>query len=326
MKEIKYVMTTVMFQEKYMKRIREMFLPAKVISLDKDDDEGIRKALEYVDVSIVGSDIDKRFLDAKNLEWVHCCHAGINKSAKKEVFEKGLKITGSAGRSAPALAEHVIMFMLALSYNICKFIDAQRAHKWGFSGQEKLRSLVGKTIGIIGMGNNGTELAVRAKAMGMTVLAYDRKEEQPDNTDKYYCVQRNETIDELLTESDFVALCVPLTDVTYHMISTKEFKLMKSTACIINMARGAVIEEKVLIKAIKEKWIAGAGLDTFDKEPLDKDSELWDLPNVYITPHCTPQVPDRTGNVIDIISENVRRYRLEEPMLNLLTQDDMYTK
>ena len=326
MRDIKVVMTTVSYENKYMKRIIEDFAPAQVIILNNTDEQGIAEALKIADVAVIPGDLDQRFIDADNLKWIHCGHAGLNKSAKKEVFEKDLIVTSSAGRSAPALAEHIIMFMLSLSFNIDRLIDAQRAHKWGIEGQNELRSLVGKTLGIIGMGNNGIELAVRAKAMGMKVLAFDTKPETPANTNKYYSTSQGQNIDELLVESDFVALCVPLTNKTHHMISGRELKMMKKTACIINMARGAVIDEKVLIQALKEGWIAGAGLDTFEQEPLSENSDLWDLSNVYITPHCTPQVPDRTGVTVDILSKNIRHYRSEEKMLNQLTQDDMYTK
>lgn len=206
------------------------------------------------------------------------------------------------------------------------FYNAQKAHQWGIEGQHKLRGLCGKTVGIIGLGNTGVELAKRAKAMDMKVLVYRRKNVSYGGiVDKLYSRENNDTIDELLMESDYVVLALPLSDATHHLIGKREFKLMKPTAYLINMARGAIVDEKALVNAILNKEIAGAGLNTFSVELLPSENPLWDLLNVLITPHVTPQVPDRTGRSIDIIRENIRRYRAGEPMLNQLTINDVYT-
>lgn len=324
MLEIKKVMTVLFYEDEYMERIREMFYPAEVVSLSPRDNAGIVEALKTADVAFIYGDPDDRYLQAENLKWIHCGHAGLNRFAKKELFEKGLIVTSSAGRSAPALAEHIVMFILALSYQYDKFIDAQRKHAWGFEGMQDLRGACGQTVGILGMGNNGIELAKRCKAMDMKVMAYDVREEKPDNVDEYYSVTKGETIDKILQKCDFLAICLPLNNKTYHLISEREFKLMKSSSSIINMARGPIIDEKAMIKALKEGWIHGAGLDVFEEEPLSRDSELWDMPNVFITPHTTPAVPDRTSKVLDILQENIRRYKNEEKMLNQLTEADIF--
>jgi len=327
MREIKLVLATVKWDEEHLQQLRNAFKPAEVICVDSKDHATIESLLQKIDVAVLASDLDERFLKAPNLKWVHCDHAGLDKSAKREVFEKNLIVTSSAGRSAPALAEHALFFMLALTYRFVDFYNAQRAHQWGIEGQNNLRGLCGKTLGIIGLGNTGTELAKRAKAMDMKVLAYRRRNINCDGiVDKLYSRENNDTIDELLMQSDYVVLALPLSDATHHLIGERELKLMKPTAYLINMARGAVVDEKALVNAVLNKEIAGAGLDTFAVEPLPPESPLWDLPNVLITPHVTPQVPDRTGRSLDIIRENIRRYRAGEPMLNQLTIDDVYTK
>jgi phosphoglycerate dehydrogenase-like enzyme len=278
-------------------------------------------------VALLAGDLDERYLHAPHLHWIHSDHAGLNKSARPEVFERGLIVTSSAGRSSPALAEHILFFMLALTYNYSAFYKAQLAHQWGVPGQDKLRGLYGRTIGIIGMGNTGKDLAVRVKACGMRVLGYRRrKTELPPAVDKLYSADQGESIDTLLEESDFVALALPLSDATYHLIGERELALMKSSAFLINLGRGAIIDEVALVTALRNRGIAGAGLDTFKQEPLPPDSPLWDAPNTLITPHATPQVPDRTGRSLDIICENLRRYRADEPLLNVLTADDVYSQ
>jgi len=327
MSDIRVVMTTVYYRDEHFQRLVDAFAPATVIRLRRDDDEGIRRALETADVAVLGGDPDERFLQAPQLRWIHCDHAGLNRYARPELLERDLIVTSSAGRSSPALAEHALFFMLALTYQYPRFLDAQRAHQWGVPGQDELRGLYGRTVGIVGLGNTGTELAIRTKAMGMRVLGYRRSADGPlpPGVDRLYCADNGDTLDELLTESDFVVLAVPLNNATHHLIGRRELSLMKDSAYIVNMARGAVIDEEALTDALYAGQIGGAGLDTFTKEPLPPDSRLWDAPNTLITPHTTPQVPDRTGRSLDIIRENIRRYRAGEPMLNQLRTSDVYT-
>jgi phosphoglycerate dehydrogenase-like enzyme len=276
-------------------------------------------------VAILSSDLDDRFADAPRLRWVHCDHAGLNKSARPWVFERGLLVTSSSGRSAPALAEHAIFFMLLFAYRFPDLLAAQRAHQWGIPGQDTLRGLIGRTVGIVGLGNTGRELATRAQALGMRVLGYRRQAEDVPGVDRLYAAERGESLDELLRESDFVVLATPLSDATYHLIGARELGLMKPSAVLVNMARGGVVDEAALIATMRAGRIAGAGLDTFAQEPLPPESPLWDLPNVLITPHTTPQVPDRTGRSLEIIRENARRYRAGEPLINQIEPRDVWT-
>ena len=270
-----------------------------------------------------------RILDeGRKLRWVHCDHAGLNNSARPEIFERGLIVTGSAGRSGPVSAEHTFFLALSLIYDSHGLHEAQKAHRWrGIPGYDDRRGLYGKTIGIIGMGFTGPEVAARAKAFGMRVLGYDRRQMLlPTGVDRFYCAERGDTIDELLRESDVVVLSVRLTDETFHLIGEKQLRIMKPTAYLINMARGSVVDEAALAQALHERRIGGAGLDTFEEEPLPASSPLWDAPNTVITPHCTPEMPDLVARSLEIICENVRRYRAGEPMLNALIPRDVYTR
>jgi phosphoglycerate dehydrogenase-like enzyme len=327
MPEIHAVLATVQYSGDHLARLRAAFGAAEFIHLRRSDAAGIERALHDVDVAVLAGDLDERFLDAPKLRWIHCDHAGLNKSARPEVFERGLLVTSSAGRSSPVLAEHAILFTLALAYNFPAFLDAQRAHRWGIPGQDALRGLYGRTIGIVGLGNTGSELAVRAKALGMRVLGYRRSAAPPPpGVDRVYCAAAGEALDDLLRASDFVVLAVPLSDATHHLIGARELALMKPGAYLVNMARGAVVDEDALLAALRAGSLAGAGLDTFAQEPLPPDSPLWDAPRTLITPHTTPQVPDRTGRSLAIIEENVRRYRAGETLVNLLRPADVYTR
>jgi phosphoglycerate dehydrogenase-like enzyme len=224
------------------------------------------------------------------------------------------------------LAEHAILFMLALAYRFAAFLAAQREHRWGVPDQDSLRGLYGRTVGIVGLGHTGGELATRCRALGMRVLGYRRRAADVPGVDRLWSVAAGDTLDPLLAGSDFVVLAVPLSDATHHLIGERELRLMGPAAYLINMARGAVVDEAALLRALREGWIAGAGLDTFAREPLPADSPLWDAPHTLITPHVTPQVPDRTGRSLEIIAENARRYRAGEPLLNRLLPEDVYTR
>src|SRR5207249_4576950 len=147
MPTIDYVLATVPYQGAHLERLRRAFAPAEVQQVRRDDAAGIAAALERADVAVLAGDLDERFLRAPRLRWIHCDHAGLNRSARPEVFARGLLVTSSAGRSAPALAEHAILFMLALVYNFAGFYEAQKAHRWGITGQDALRGLYGRTIG-----------------------------------------------------------------------------------------------------------------------------------------------------------------------------------
>ena len=327
MPSIDYVLATVSYQSEHLERLRAAFAPAEIHQVRRSDAEGIAAALERADVAVLAGDLDERFLRAPRLRWIHCDHAGLNRSARPEVFAKGLLVTSSAGRSSPVLAEHAILFMLALAYRFPDFLAAQRSHRWGIPGQDELRGLYGRTVGIVGLGNTGSELAVRAKALGMRVLGYRRSAAPPpEGVDRVFSVAARDALDDLLRESDFVVLAVPLSDTTHHVIGKRELALMKPGAYLVNMARGPVIDEAALLDSLHSGHLGGAGLDTFAQEPLPPDSPLWDAPRTLITPHTTPQVPDRTGRSLEIIAENVRRYRAGEPLLNLLRPEDVYTK
>lgn len=321
------VITTLAYQGAHWDGLVSALQGAEILHYESPEAPGFGEALARADVAILKKDPEPLILAAPNLRWIHVDHAGLNRAAKPEAFRDGLVITGSSGRSSPVLAEHAMFFALALAYRYPAFLDAQRAHQWGVAGQEDLRGLYGRTMGIVGLGNTGTELAVRAKAFGMRVLGYRRRVTPlPPGVDELFTAGSGEGLDALLQQSDFVVLCLGLSDKTHHLIGSRELALIGSKGYLINMARGPVVDESALISALHQGVIAGAGLDTFEIEPLPSGSQLWDAPNTLITPHVTPAVPDRTQRSLDIICENIRRFSAGEPLLNVLTREDQYTR
>lgn len=321
------VITTLRYEGEHWQRLASALGNAEILRFDSPDAPGFEAALKRAHVAILAKDPDERFYRASKLRWIHVDHAGLDKAAKPEAFREGLAVTGSAGRSAPVLAEHALFFALSLAYSARAFHQAQSEHRWGIPGQEHLRGLFGRTMGIVGFGNTGRELAVRAKALGMRVLAYRRRSgEEPSSVDRMYSADAGDTLDELLAESDFVVLALGLSEATYRLIGARELDLIGPQGYLINMARGPIVDEAELVRALGEGRIAGAGLDTFEIEPLPQVSPLWDMRNVIITPHVTPAVPDRTARSLEIILENIRRFRADEPLLNRLTAEDIYTR
>lgn len=321
------VITTLRYEGEHWARLAEALDGAEIVRFDSPDEPGFAEVLDRTDVAIIAKDPDERFYRVPQLRWIHVDHAGLDKAAKPEAFRPGLTITGSAGRSAPVLAEHALFFALTLAYGAPVFYDAQRAHQWGVPGQENLRGLFGRTMGIVGFGHTGRELAARAKAFGMRVLAYRRSgQETPANVDRMFSVDYGDSLDMLLDQSDFVVLALGLSEATYRLIGERELNLIGPQGYLINMARGPIVDEAALVCALYERRIAGAGLDTFEIEPLPKESPLWDAPNTIMTPHVTPAVPDRTARSIEIVLENIRRFKVGEPMLNVLTEKDIYAR
>lgn len=316
------------FEANHWKRLQEAIGPDRMIRVDPADRQATESALSQAEIAIIAGDLDERHITAPKLKWVHCDHAGLTKSARPEVFSRGLIVTGSAGRSGAALAEHVLMFSLILCSRYTDFYDAQKRHEWRRTpGMMDLRALYGRTIGILGMGHTGVELASRAKAFNMRVLGYRRRDvPPPPGVDRMYSADKGETIEPILEEADILALVLNLSDSTHHMIGRAQLARLKPSAIIVNLARGGIIDQDALVDALREGRLAGAGLDVTTPEPLPKDHPLWDVPNLLITPHFTAALPDKVDRSVDVITENLRRYRSGEALLNRMTEEDVWTK
>jgi phosphoglycerate dehydrogenase-like enzyme len=326
---IRAVLATVPYSEHDLDQLREAFAPAEFIWAAADDEQAIARALERVDVAILEADLDERHLRAPNLAWIHCDHAGLNRSARPEVFERGIIVSGSAGRSGPALAQHGFYFALSLTYQARELLRDQAAHSWrGIPGYIDRPALWGKTLGVVGFGATGREMAKIGRAFGMRVVVLRRSaggEATPD-VDEMLSDQHEDGLNALIDQSDVIMLATPLTDRTHHLFSSAQFERMKPSAFLINMARGPVVDEDALVDALRSGQIAGAASDVFAQEPLPEDSPLWDAPNFYATPHMTPRMPDKTQRSIDMITENARRYRAGEPLINQIGPADVYTR
>ena len=256
-----------------------------------------------------------QFKEMPNLRWFQQAGAGVNWLLKcPEIVEGDLILTNGSGVHAIPISEHILALMLILSRGIQHHMRRQMRHAWERRGTAV--ELEGATMGLIGVGRIGQKTAEKAKGMNMRVLGLRRNPERSvPHVDKMY---GPDSLLDLLTQSDWVVLAAAMTAETTGMIGEDELKAMKASAYIINIARGPLIREKVLIEALKEGWIAGAGLDVFEQEPLAEDSPLWDMDNVVITPHFSHESPNKIDRLIAIFTENLRRYQNDEPMINVV--------
>jgi len=246
-------------------------------TLDKKE---FSKFMSQVDAVIIGSiPLTRELIEKSSLKIIAKHGVGIDNIDIDSATEKGIPVTITKNVNSNSVAELTISFIFALSRNITKaHYDLYNNKNWGnFVGVE----IIGKTLGLIGLGSIGKEVAKKAVALGMKVIAFDKNLDE--NFVKKYGISVSD-IDTILKESDFISIHVPLTDETKNLINKDKLKLMKKTAFLINTSRGGTINEKDLVEALKNNWIAGAALDVFESEPL-KDSPLFECENVIMTPH-----------------------------------------
>ncbi len=330
MPEITKALVAVQASEEALHQLFAALAPAQVTYCDPygaDAQEKIREACKTCDVAIFSGNYDEAILDNPNIKWIHCCLAGMDQAAKPKLFERGIILTSSSGRSAPALAEHALMFMLSLTYDLPLLYRAQQKHGWIGSREYGMKtSMFKKTLGIVGLGKTGSELAKLAKAFDMYVIGYRRSRKPVEHVVEVYASEEGDDLNEMLSRCDYVVLSIELNDSTYRMIGKAQLAAMKPSAYLINMGRGQLVDEHALIEALRTGGIAGAGLDTFHHEPLEKESPLWDLPNVIVTPHTTPPLPDREERMLSYVYENLKAYREGTPFVNRVTERSIFSK
>lgn len=251
-------------------------------------EDALVKEVEDVDVIMVAyAKITRKVIEAaKRLKGIVRYGVGIDNIDVKAATDHGVYVVNIPDYGISTVAEYTMCLMLALARKIIHADRIMRTASWGTwtSQPRSVRGvdLEGKILGIIGLGNIGRAVAKRAKAFGMKVIAYDPYIDKSIAEDLGVEMTDLET---LLRTSDFVSIHAPLTNETRHMIGERELRIMKRTAYIINTARGAIIDERALVKALSEGWIAGAGLDVYEKEPPALDNPLLKMDNVILSPH-----------------------------------------
>jgi len=281
------------------------------------DLDGLRERMPEVDVLVISGLWRNDLLDrATRLRWIQSIGAGYDQFPLGELRRRGIRLTSARGVNRNAVSEHAMAMVLALARKLPEARDNQQRHVWrGMISDIPKREdeLGGKTLGIVGLGHIGSRTAALAKAFGMRVIATKRNPATYDGPADE--VWPSGGIDDLLRQADFVVLHCPLTDEARGLLSRARLALMRPSAYLINVARGAVVDEPALLDALREGTIAGAGLDHFYEDPLPPESPFWDLPNVLITPHTAGETQKYESNVLDILLENLDRLERGETEL-----------
>jgi phosphoglycerate dehydrogenase-like enzyme len=259
----------------------------------------------------------------KSLKWVQQSSAGVEGLLEiAELVDSEIVLTNMQRVYGPEIADQAIGYLLAFTRSLTHFVLVQSKEQW--NAREPgvvLDELLGKTLLVIGLGGIGTEIARRAHAFGMRVLATDPKVlERPLYVEE---LRRPDAFHALLPRADVVASAVPLTKQSYRMIGAREFGLMKRGVILINVSRGKVVDTDALVAALDSKQVAAAGLDVTDPEPLPKGHPLWSR-NVIITPHSAGQSPGGDRRRHEIFKENLRRFAAGEMLLNVVDKKAGY--
>ncbi len=290
-----------------------------IVERSESREDAIERARD-AEIVFAGHFSDALWKNARRLKWVQSGGAGIERFMTPDFIASSIVLTNAAGVYAIPIADHVMAFVLHFCRGFNRMLRNQIGRHWSHDTEPD--ELIDKTIGIVGLGGIGTEVARRAKAFGMRVIATRRRPELPSEfADE---VRGADDLHWLLAESDYVALCSALTQNTHKLIGEEELGKMKAAAYIINIGRGGLIDEPALIAALKAGIIAGAGLDVFAEEPLPIGSPLWEMPQVLVTPHASGSSPRSHERLMDLFSENVRRYAAGEPLLNVVDKGEGY--
>ena len=250
----------------------------------------------------------------RRLRWIHSGSAGVRALLHPELLQSDVVLTNSAAIHAPPMAEAVVAMILHFARGFDYVVRAQARREWGKQPFDQVpgvaREISGTTLGIIGLGGIGREVAWRALALGMKVLALRKRAvvASGDETGELTLLDGPDGLRRLLEASDYVVLAVPSTTATRGIIGTEQIAAMKPDAVLVNVSRGDVLDEAALEAALRRGHLRGAALDVFTTEPLPATSGLWDLENVLLTPHVTATTPRFWRREVNLIVENIGRY------------------
>jgi len=277
---------------------------------------------EIADAEVVFGRFNRRLFErAQRLRWVQTLGAGVDGLLFPEFVESDIMLTSEKGHVGPHLAEQAFANLLALTRGVARAIRERTwENKWQI--RQAAWELTGMTMGIVGLGGTGIEVARRAHAFGMRVLAVDPEPVVPPPFVE--AVWRMDRFYDLLAQSDVVTICAPLTPQTRGMFNLEAFRHMRRHAILVNVTRGQIVDGPSLVQALQEGLIGGAALDVTPEEPLPPDHPLWAMYNVVITPHVAGASPLRADRAVNLFCDNLRRYRAGEPLQAIIDKRKGY--
>lgn len=280
----------------------------------------LARALPGAEIVVALGLSDDDLARAQRLRWLSSWAAGVERVARPSLLSRGIVLTNASGVHGPNIAEHLLAMILMFTRAMPRLYRAQLARRWERSSASRADGpgeLTGKTLLIVGLGRIGEALAARARPFGVRLVAV--KHDPSARHDAGVAVDElvgMDALDEVLGRADHVCLTVPLTRDTHHLIDARRLALMRPTACLYNISRGAVVDQAALVDALRSGRLAGAGLDVFEHEPLPDDSPLWDLHNVILTPHVAGLTPHYFERAAALFADNLDRFLSGQPLRN----------
>lgn len=286
------------------------------------DEEGARLAAD-ADALLCEDYLTRDMVrNGKKLRWIQVLYAGVDKAMFPELVDSSITLTNVKRLYAPEVADTGMALLLSLMRGTRRSVPFQADGKWGTAEMSDLQELRGKTLLVIGVGGIGTEVSRRAHGFGMRIVGVDPQD--VDRPDFLLGVHKPEELLQLLPRADVVLVSCPLTAETRGMIGQTQLRAMKKTAYLVNIARGGIVKTEDLVEALKNKQIAGAGMDVTDPEPLPADHPLWRMPNVAITPHTGATSPEGIDRAWRVFKENLRRFVAGESLLCVVNKKKGY--
>lgn len=269
--------------------------------------------IEDVDIAVImpGFFRDKDVSAFKQLKWIQFLMAGYDSFDFNEFNQKSIVFTNAQNIFSTSIAEDVLTKMLFFNRNVKHYLDCMDKGEWNPIREE--HEITHSTIGILGTGSIGKEIAKRLKPFDVHIIGYRRKKQSLPNFDDI--VTDEAGLQNLLKRSDYVIVALPLAKETYHLINERRMAIMKDDALLINVARGDIIDQKALYETLVNHRIRGAGLDVTSPEPLPRDHPLWSLDNVFITPHNASSSPYMKKRLTKLVMDNLNRYLNDQPLL-----------
>lgn len=288
----------------------------------------LKRILPHAEVILIGLLHEERVLAevwpyARKARWAHSLSAGVEGILFPELIRSDVVLTNSRGVFKRPLAEFALLGMLMHFRLVRTLLAQQREHRWARLDMRMLRD---KVMAVVGFGEIGRECALLGHALGMKILALRRDASRSSGDALVERVYARDELHAMLAAADVVVCAAPLTGQTRHLLSTAEFAAMKPGVFVVNVGRGPVIDEQALIGALRAQRVAGAALDVFEREPLPADSPLWDMDNVFVSPHTADHTvaPDSLQLTIDCFIRNFHRYRSGEPLENIVDKQAGY--
>jgi phosphoglycerate dehydrogenase-like enzyme len=252
---------------------------------------------------------------AARLQWIHAIGSGVGNLRYVPLAQSGITLTNSRGVASDPVAEFAMTGILMVWKRVPELFALQAKHEWTstFGGQ-----LVGRTLGIVGTGAIGSALALRAKAFGMHIIGTRRSYVDGMTVPGVDVLLGPDGLERLLRESDVVVLAAPATPETVDLLDAEAFAMMKEHAVLVNVGRGSLVDEAALIDTLMSGHLRAAVLDVVREEPLPADSPLWDVPNLYISPHCAVSLDRYFENVLELFIDNLDRFLERRPLRNVV--------